>query len=330
MIDLFTKLLIYLKDKKCKSSSLKLRKYIDLLKWGSLKSGTPWDSDSARTRLATYHRAGENSGRATGRIFSNDWCWSVICHCWPEFHSSKGVFSTIGEERRKKEYKYCFRTGIRCCVWGCTHTTVSYMCRPMSLLGVSIILHFLFWDRNSLFYGLASSTQNLPVFIYGAAVRYVYCDILLFCVCWGFELRSFLCLCSKDFTHWAIFPLHSNPGLEYTGIWQFSMLRQRAGHTRVWWKEPCGIGHLPCVRAEPCCSTPHCLKPVSSISMKGLWGNNTSHFLSNITLTSWLSYTYLRNGGFAVPFASLWKRQRLWKDWNWDIFIRPTDKDMQN
>lgn len=66
MIDLFTKLLIYLKDKKCKSSSLKLRKYIDLLKWGSLKSGTPWDSDSARTRLATYHRAGENSERLAG------------------------------------------------------------------------------------------------------------------------------------------------------------------------------------------------------------------------------------------------------------------------
>lgn len=40
MIDLFTKLLIYLKNKKCKSSSLKLRKYIDFLKWGSLKSGT--------------------------------------------------------------------------------------------------------------------------------------------------------------------------------------------------------------------------------------------------------------------------------------------------
>lgn len=52
---------------------------------------------------------------------------------------------------------------------------------------------------------------------------------------------------------------------------------------------------------------------VSPVSEKGLWGTTVPQQAGPPYTDLCTQYTYLRNGGFAVPFASLWKRQILWK-----------------
>lgn len=78
MIDLFTKLFIYLKDKTVKPSSIKLRRYVDLLKWGfteirySLQALTVPALVQQRVPVALQLRTAE--GRALSpESSSDDW-----------------------------------------------------------------------------------------------------------------------------------------------------------------------------------------------------------------------------------------------------------------
>lgn len=73
------------------------------------------------------------------------------------------------------------------------HNSSAYMCRPMSLLGVLSYSTFYFETGIRCFMGW----YRVPrICLSSSMVLWLH----VFTVCWGFELRSFLCLCSKDST----------------------------------------------------------------------------------------------------------------------------------